>query len=125
MDLVIEVKSLDRAFASFSETWSPRVAADVDDMQLKLAKLEGEFVWHLHDDEDELFLVVAGRLRIELRDRAPLVLGPGDFTVIPKGVEHRPVAETPCQVILIEKSTALNTGDIESSELTRRHLERI
>jgi mannose-6-phosphate isomerase-like protein (cupin superfamily) len=107
----IATRNLDDLFARFDQTWSPRVAGEINDMHLKLAKLEGEFVWHAHEAEDELFLVHRGTLRIELRDRAPIVLEPGEFAIIPRGVEHKPVAETPCEVLLLEPRTTVNTGD--------------
>ena len=109
---MIRKVNLKNAFGSFEDTWSPRVAADVNGMQVKLAKLDGEFVWHHHEAEDELFLVTAGRLRMELRDQDDLVLGPGEMCVIPRGIEHRPVAEEPTEVLLFEPSTTLNTGNV-------------
>ena len=97
-------------FARIREPWSPRIVAELNGQQVKLAKLRGEFIWHAHPGEDELFLVVAGRLRIELRD-GTLDLGPGEMAVIPRGVEHRPVAEEEAQVLLFEPAGTLNTGD--------------
>lgn len=112
------------AFASFSETWSPRVAGDVNDFQVKLVKLDGAFHWHRHETEDELFLVVAGRLRMGFRDRV-VDLDPGEFIVVPHGVEHLPEALTDqCHVVLIEPSTTLNTGEVEN-ERTVRDLQRL
>jgi mannose-6-phosphate isomerase-like protein (cupin superfamily) len=102
--------NLAAAFASFSDTWSPRIAARVDDHAVKLVKLEGEFVWHHHDDADELFLVVAGTLRMRFRDRDDVVLGSGELLVVPRGVEHLPVADEPCQVALVEREAVVNTG---------------
>ena len=115
--------NLAQAFASFSEHWSPHVAGDVNDMQVKLAKLKGEFVWHHHEHEDELFLVVRGRLTMRFRDR-DVVLDPGEFLVVPRGVEHLPVAEEECEVILLEPATTLNTGNLRN-ERTRETLERL
>ncbi|NIH83017.1 cupin domain-containing protein [Amycolatopsis viridis] len=112
------------AFASFTDTWSPKVAADLHDMQVKLAKFEGEFVWHSHDQEDELFLVVDGKLRIDLRDGA-VELSPGELVVIPHGVEHRPVALPTAQVVLMEPATTLNTGDAVDDARTVRNLDRL
>jgi mannose-6-phosphate isomerase-like protein (cupin superfamily) len=96
-------------FAQIREPWQPRIVAELNGQHVKLAKLRGEFVWHHHVDEDELFLVIAGRLRIELRDGA-LELGPGEMAVIPRGVEHRPVAEEEAHVLLFEPAGTLNTG---------------
>jgi len=115
--------NLAQAFAGFSDHWSPRVAGDVNDMQVKLAKLKGEFVWHHHEHEDELFLVVRGRLTMRFRDR-DVVLDPGEFLVVPRGVEHLPVAEEECEVILLEPATTLNTGNLRN-ERTRETLERL
>ena len=107
----IKTVSLTDAFSRFQDQWSPKVVAQVNDFHVKLAKLEGEFVWHSHADEDELFLVVEGSLRILLRD-GEVTLGPGELTVIPKGVEHCPVAESECLVMLLEPATTRNTGEV-------------
>ena len=115
--------NLAQKFASFSDTWSPKVAAELNGQQVKLAKLHGEFVWHQHDDEDELFLVVGGRLRIEFRDRV-VELGAGEFLVVPRGVEHKPVADELCCVVLFEPASTLNTGNVRERR-TRDDLDRI
>lgn len=96
-----------------SELWSPRIVAELNDYQVKLGRLEGEFVWHAHDETDELFLVLHGRLRIEFPDHV-VELGEGELCVVPKGVEHRPVAERECHVLLIEPRGTVNTGNAES-----------
>jgi mannose-6-phosphate isomerase-like protein (cupin superfamily) len=111
------------ALASFHEPWSPKVIGDVNACQIKLVKLEGEFHWHKHDLEDEAFLVIEGRLRMEFRDRVE-ELGPSQLIVVPRGVEHRPVALPRCSVLLFEPATTLNTGDVVN-ERTVRDLERI
>lgn len=111
-------------FAAFEETWSPRVAGDINNFHIRLVKLEGEFVWHRHDEEDELILVISGRLRLGFRDQEAQVLGPGEFIIVPRGVEHRPIAEEPCEVVLLEPNTTLNTGNVDN-ERTVRELERI
>jgi mannose-6-phosphate isomerase-like protein (cupin superfamily) len=113
--------NLARAFESFDETWSPRIAAELNGQQVKLAKLEGEFVWHRHDREDELFLVIEGRLCIELRDRE-VWLEAGELFVVPRGVEHRPVAPVPTQVLLFEPAATRNTGE-QGGERTREARE--
>jgi mannose-6-phosphate isomerase-like protein (cupin superfamily) len=102
--------NLAEAFASFSDTWSPRVAADIDDFQVKLVKVQGEFVWHHHDDADELFLVVDGRLVLRFQDRDDVTLEAGELYVVPRGVEHMPVAERETQVVLLERGELVNTG---------------
>ncbi|GAA3757710.1 cupin domain-containing protein [Salinactinospora qingdaonensis] len=106
--------NLSAAFAGFSDTWSPKVAGDINDMQLKLVKLTGAFVWHHHEAEDELFLVVNGRMRMCLRDGDVTVL-PGEFIIIPRGVEHCPVAEEDCEVVLLEPTTTSNTGNVREA----------
>ena len=106
--------NLEAAFASFDATWTPHVAAELNGQQVKLAKLEGAFVWHDHADEDELFWVVRGRLRIELREREPIVLEAGEIAVVPRGVEHRPVAEPTAHVVLFEPAATKHTGDVET-----------
>ena len=121
----MEKVNLDAAFDSFDERWSPRLAAESNGQAVKLAKLEGEFVWHHHDEADELFLVRDGRLRIEFRDREDAVLEAGELLVVPAGVEHRPVAEEgEVEVLLFEPSETRNTGNVESEE-TEEELERI
>jgi mannose-6-phosphate isomerase-like protein (cupin superfamily) len=93
----------------FSEHWSPKVVARLNDYEIKLAKLKGEFVWHTHDDTDELFLVISGVLTIQLRD-GDVVLRPGQLYIVPKGVEHCPIAEGDVSVLLIEPAGVVNTG---------------
>jgi len=109
--------------AGFDERWSPRIVAELNGQHVKLVKLQGEFVWHSHAEEDELFLVLKGLLTIELRD-GPVVLGPGQMTVVPKGVEHRPVADGEVHVLLFEPAGTLNTGDVRN-ERTVEELKRI
>jgi mannose-6-phosphate isomerase-like protein (cupin superfamily) len=105
----MKVINLQEKLTKIPAPWSPRVIAALNDYQLKLARLEGEFVWHQHDDTDEAFLVLSGQLRIELED-GPVHLGPGELYVVPKGVAHRPVAEPVCEVMLIEPRGVVNTG---------------
>ena len=93
--------------------WSPRIAGELNDSYIKLAKLKGEFVWHQHDNEDELFLVVKGTLQIKLRDH-DLWLEEGEFAIIPKGVEHCPIAEEEVHVILLEPKSTRNTGNVQN-----------
>ena len=105
--------NLAEKFGRFSDRWSPKIIADLNDSHVKLAKVQGEFLWHQHADEDELFIVVKGELTIELRDGA-ITLGPGELAVIPKGTEHRPVAREEVHLILIEPKATKHTGDVES-----------
>lgn len=122
---MIEKVNLAQKFALFNDHWSPKVAGRVNDFEVKVVKLLGEFVWHHHDNEDELFLVVAGSLTIELRDQPTIRLEAGEFVIIPRGVEHRPVAETECQVVLFEPAGTLNTGSAADSTLTVAHPDTI
>ena len=107
----------------FDDYWQPRIVAELNGQHVKLAKLKGEFEWHHHEQEDELFLVVAGRLTIKLRDR-DVVLEPGECLVVPRGVEHKPVADEEVHVLLFEPATTLNTGNVRS-ERTVEHPERL
>ena len=95
-----------------TDHWTPRVVGQVNDQYVKVAKLLGELVWHAHDAEDEMFLVVSGRLRIQLPDDQEVVLGPGQFHVVPRGVQHNPVADEEVQIVLIETVTTAHTGDV-------------
>jgi mannose-6-phosphate isomerase-like protein (cupin superfamily) len=97
----------------FSERWSPRIVGELNDQQVKVAKLEGEFVWHHHADEDELFLVLRGHLAIHLRDQV-IELDPGEFFIVPRGVEHKPVAQEEVHVLLLEPVSTLNTGNVRN-----------
>lgn len=108
----------------FNDHWSPKLVGEVNDCAVKLVKLSGEFVWHHHDDEDELFYVVDGEMLMRLRD-GDVKVSAGEFIVIPHGVEHQPVALTgEVSVLLVEPQTTLNTGNVRE-ERTREHLERI
>ncbi len=119
----MKVINLRDKLARFSDLWNPRIIAELNENHVKLAKVHGTFVWHRHDDEDELFLVVRGRLTIHLRDRC-LDLGEGDLCVIPRGVEHLPVAEEEAHILLVEPKTTRNTGQLDD-ERTRDRLEWI
>ena len=119
----MEKVNLTEKFALFSDHWHPRIVGELNGQHVKLAKILGTFDWHLHDQEDELFLVVKGRMDLEMRDRT-VSLGEGEFFIVPKGVEHRPVAEDECHILLFEPAGTLNTGNI-TSERTREHPDRI
>ena len=101
------------AFASFSDQWSPRVAARINDYAVKIAKVEGEFVWHKHDETDELFLVHKGTLTLRFRD-GDVTLRPGELLVVPRGVEHCPVADDETEIVMLEPAATRNTGDVEN-----------
>lgn len=119
----MEKVNLIEKFASFSDHWNPRVAGDLNGQQVKLVKFQGEFIWHKHDHEDELFLVVDGEFTMEFRDKNVL-LKAGEFLIVPRGVEHRPVAEKEVSVLLFEPATTLNTGE-HRNERTREVLEQV
>lgn len=101
----------------FKEYWSPRIVGELNDSYVKLAKLKGEFIWHHHEGEDELFLVVKGKLLIKLRDR-DISLKEGEFAIIPKGVEHKPIAEEEVHIMLIEPKSTVNTGNVRNERTT-------
>ena len=120
----MDAVNLNEMFTRIDDYWNPRIVGDVNDMHVKLVKLKGEFVWHHHDAEDELFLVVSGRLRMQLTagDRD---LGPGELIIVPRGTEHRPVALTDeVHVLLLEPKTTLNTGNVVN-ERTVERLQRL
>jgi mannose-6-phosphate isomerase-like protein (cupin superfamily) len=120
---MVEKVNLAEKFSLFHDHWRPRIVGQVNDLHVKLVKVKGEFVWHHHDHEDELFLVVKGRLLIKLRDN-DIWLDEGEFVVIPRGVEHCPVAEEEVELMLLEPATTLNTGNVQS-ERTVAELDRI
>jgi mannose-6-phosphate isomerase-like protein (cupin superfamily) len=114
---------LESAFDTVTEFWSPKVIGRVNDQYVKIARLKGEFVWHAHEAEDELFLVVRGRLRIQLED-GEVTLGAGEFVVVPRGVRHNPVADEECWVMLIETITTQHTGNVVTAR-TRSIAEQL
>jgi mannose-6-phosphate isomerase-like protein (cupin superfamily) len=115
--------SLHQKLAQFSDHWHPRIVGELNGQHVKLVKFQGEFVWHHHEHEDELFLVVEGRFRMDFRDRA-VWLEPGEFLIVPHGVEHRPVADEEVSVLLFEPASTVNTGNVTDAR-TRAALERI
>jgi mannose-6-phosphate isomerase-like protein (cupin superfamily) len=121
--IAMEKVDLAASFARITDHYNPRIAGELNGQMVKLVKFKGEFVWHSHAEEDEMFLVVAGEFRMELRDRI-VDLTAGQFLIVPRGVEHRPVAEREVQVMLFEPASTLNTGNVRN-ELTRERLERL
>lgn len=115
--------NIHQKLGQFSDHWNPRIIAELNGQQVKAAKLLGAFEWHSHEEEDEMFLVVSGKLKMEFRDRTE-ELDQGDYIVIPKGVEHRPVADEEVEVLLFEPASTVNTGS-NKSERTRVNLKRI
>ena len=115
--------NLAEKFGLIDEYWSPKIAGQLNGQYVKLAKFKGEFVWHIHENEDELFLVTKGILTIQLRD-ADVTLGEGEFFIVPAGVEHRPVAQQEVQALMLEPISTLNTGNV-TNERTLQELEWI
>jgi len=110
-------------FSRISEMWSPKILGEVNDSYIKAVKFIGEFVWHHHENEDEMFLVISGKLRMKFRDREEIV-GPGEFIIVPRGVEHLPVSDQETQVLLFEPKSTLNTGNVRN-ERTHAELEKL
>ena len=120
---IMETVNLAEKFSRFSEPWKPKIIGELNDSYVKAVKFQGEFVWHHHDNEDELFFVVAGRFRMRFRERDVWV-NAGEFIIVPKGVEHMPVADEECHVVLLEPKSTLNTGNVQN-ERTVPVLDRI
>lgn len=118
-----DITSPKQIAAALTEHWSPRVVAEVDDSYIKVAKVKGSLAWHSHDNEDELFLILKGYLRIEM-EQGSVELSEGEMFVVPKGVRHNPVAEEECHLMLIERKSTLHTGDVVS-EKTRSLAEQL
>ena len=120
---MIEKVNIIEKLSQFSDYWNPKIVGELNGQHVKLVKLHGEFVWHKHENEDEMFFVLSGILKIEFRDKIVLIKA-GEFIIVPKGVEHKPIADDEVCVMLFEPNTTLNTGDTKG-ELTREKLERI
>lgn len=120
---MIEKVNIREKFGCFSEYWNPKILGELNGQHVKAVKLLGEFVWHHHDEEDEMFLVVKGTLKMEFRDQT-VEVNEGEFIIVPKKTEHRPVAETEVEVILFEPASTLNTGNVVN-ERTKEQLEKI
>lgn len=110
-------------FAAFDTHWDPKIIGELNGQHVKVAKLKGDFIWHHHENEDELFWVIQGNLKLEFRD-GEVYLGPGEMMIVPKGVEHRPVAEEEVHVVLFEPASTLNTGEV-INERTKTNLDRV
>ncbi len=119
----MEKVSVEKKLAMFDDHWNPRIVGELNGQYVKLTKLQGEFVWHSHDDEDELFWVIKGRLLIKFRDK-DVTLDEGEFLIVPRGVEHKPVAAEEVHVLLFEPKSTVNTGNVQSDR-TVRELETI
>jgi len=123
-NMQIKKVNIQEKFNSFTDYWNPRIAGKLNGQLVKLVKFKGEFVWHKHDAEDEMFLVIKGEFNMELRDKT-ITISKGDFIIIPKGTEHRPVALDEVEVMLFEPDTTINTGDTVDTNFTRRALKEI
>lgn len=115
--------NIEQKLSLFDEQWSPKIVGELNGQYVKLVKFQGPFVWHHHDNEDEMFLVVKGRFRMEYEDHSEWI-EEGEFVIVPRGLEHRPVADEEAQVMLFEPASTLNTGNVEN-ELTRAELDKI
>jgi len=115
--------NISQKLAQFNDHWNPRIIGELNKQHVKLAKIKGEFIWHKHDDEDEMFLVLKGTLKIAFRDRTETIQE-NEIIIVPKGVEHKPIAEQEVSIMLFEPVTTINTGDLEN-ERTRKNLESI
>jgi mannose-6-phosphate isomerase-like protein (cupin superfamily) len=124
----MEKVNLTQKFSTFAEHWDPRIAGELNGQYIKLVKFQGPFTWHHHEDEDEMFMVVRGRFRMDFKDESTgdssTWIEEGEFIVVPRGVEHRPFAEEECHVLLFEPVSTLNTGDVEN-EFTKRELRAV
>ncbi|KAH7129773.1 RmlC-like cupin domain-containing protein [Dactylonectria estremocensis] len=116
---MLQSTSIPGVLSSFTETWSPRLVAAINDHHVKVAKIDGEFIWHAHPDSEELFYLLSGKLQMEVEGQDPVVMKEGDVFVVPKGVRHRPVAESAC-TMMIEHQSTVNTGDEPDSERTKQ-----
>ena len=120
----MEKVNLAQKLDGIREHWKPHLVGELDDYEIKLVRIVGDFVWHKHEAEDELFFVLKGGFRMDFRDRQ-VEVGEGELIVVPKGVEHKPYAEEECQIMLLERRGVINTGDAPAGELTRRTTPRI
>lgn len=119
----MEKVNLAEKLSLFSDYYNPRIVGELNNQHVKLVKLKGEFIWHKHDVEDELFLVIKGKLTMEYRDRT-VEINEGEFIIVPHGIEHKPSAAEEVHILLFEPATTLNTGDVEN-EMTRKELEKL
>ena len=115
--------NINEKLALFNDYWNPRIIAELNGQQIKAVKLKGEFVWHHHEHEDELFLVIHGKLKMEFKDKT-IDVSPGEFIIVPRGIEHKPVAKDEVHILLFEPSSTRNTGNVEN-ERTRNKREKI
>ena len=115
--------NISQKLAQFNDHWNPKIVGELNNQHIKLAKIKGEFIWHRHEDEDEMFLVLEGTLKIAFRDRTETI-HENEIIIVPKGVEHKPIAEEEVSIMLFEPVTTINTGDLDN-ERTRKKLESL
>lgn len=123
VNTMVKKINIEQKLSLFKDHWNPRIIGELNKQHVKLAKIKGEFIWHKHDKEDEMFLVLKGTLKIEFRDRTEII-HENEIIIVPKGVEHRPIAEKEVSIMLFEPATTINTGDLEN-ERTRKNLESL
>ncbi len=116
--------NINEKLSLFSDYYNPRILAELNGQEVKAVKFKGEFKWHHHENEDELFLVIKGQLKINFKDKTEIV-NPGEFIVVPRMIEHKPQADEECEILLFEPKSTINTGNLEKNELTRETLEKI
>jgi mannose-6-phosphate isomerase-like protein (cupin superfamily) len=120
----IQKVNISEKLGLFKDHWNPRIIGELNGQHIKLAKFQGEFIWHKHDNEDEMFLVLEGSFKMHLRDKT-IEINKGEFVIIPKGIEHKPSAENEVHIMLFEPASTLNTGNHSESELTKKNLDWI
>lgn len=123
VNTMVKKINIEQKLSLFKDHWNPRIIGELNKQHVKLAKIKGEFIWHKHDKEDEMFLVLKGTLKIEFRDRTEII-HENEIIIVPKGVEHRPIAEKEVSIMLFEPATTINTGDLDN-ERTRKNLESL
>ncbi|MCC9138178.1 cupin domain-containing protein [Pontibacter silvestris] len=123
-DVKIDKVNIAEKLSLFQDHWNPRIVGELNGQHVKLAKFSGPFDWHYHEQEDELFLVVKGSFDMEFRDKI-ITVNPGEFLIVPRGVEHRPIANEEAEILLFEPATTVNTGNLKQSDRTRTNLERL
>ena len=123
LNTIMKKINISQKLAQFNDHWNPRIIGELNKQHVKLAKIKGEFIWHKHDHEDEMFLVLKGTLKIEFRDRTETIQE-NEIIIVPKGVEHKPIAEEEVSIMLFEPATTINTGDLDN-ERTRKNLESL
>jgi len=123
LNLIMNKINIEQKLSLFNDHWNPRIVGELNHQHVKLAKIKGEFIWHKHDNEDEMFMVLKGTLKIAFRDRTETI-SENEIIIVPKGVEHKPIAEEEVSIMLFEPASTINTGELEN-EFTRKKLESL